>query len=166
MEGTRVQKPEGGGVGKLALGITAGLAGVLAAGYLGLCAYVGTGSAVLPNVELGGISVGGMSQEQAQTAVEEQVDQLLARLAQERPEIKRVSAAAEERLAKRERERAARILPELSSQAQLMKQQVSKFRLKSGGGCMPLISEPASSYDSPSESYRYEDVSYSMNDKY
>ena len=38
MEGTRVQKPEGGGVGKLALGITAGLAGVLAAGYLGLCA--------------------------------------------------------------------------------------------------------------------------------
>ena len=36
MEGTRVQKPEGGGVGKLALGITAGLAGVLAAGYLGL----------------------------------------------------------------------------------------------------------------------------------
>ena len=55
---------------------------------------------------------------------------------------------------------------ELSSQAQLMKQQVSKFRLKSGGGSMPLISEPASSYDSPSESYRYEDVSYSMNDKY
>ena len=60
----------------------------------------------------------GGKQRQCQFKDEEQVDQLLARLAQERPEIKRVSAAAEERLAKRERERAARILPELSSQAQ------------------------------------------------
>ena len=73
MEGTRVQKPEGGGVGKLALGITAGLAGVLAAGYLGLCAYVGTGSTILPNVEIGGVDVGGMSQAQAQTALEEKI---------------------------------------------------------------------------------------------
>ena len=60
----------------------------------------------------------GEKQRQCQFKDEEQVDQLLARLAQEQPEIKRVSAAAEERLAKRERERAARILPELSSQAQ------------------------------------------------
>ena len=73
MEGARVEKPQAGGRGKLALGIAAGVVGILAAGYLGLCAYVGTGSAVLPNVELGGISVGGMSQEQAQTTVEEQV---------------------------------------------------------------------------------------------
>ena len=73
MEGTRVQKPEGGGVGKLALGITAGLAGVLAAGYLGLCAYVGTGSTILPNVEIGGVDVGGMSQAQAKTALEEKI---------------------------------------------------------------------------------------------
>ena len=60
----------------------------------------------------------GGEEKQCTYKYEEQVDQLLARLAQERPEIKRVSAAAEERLAKRERERAARILPELSSQAQ------------------------------------------------
>lgn len=49
---------------------------------------------------------------------EGQVDRLLACLAQERPEIRQVSAAVEERLAKRERERAARVQPELSSQAQ------------------------------------------------
>ncbi|OUN37383.1 ATPase P [Faecalibacterium sp. An77] len=49
---------------------------------------------------------------------EEQVDQLLDCLAKTHPEIKRVSAAAEERLAQRERERAARKKPNLSPEAQ------------------------------------------------
>ncbi len=55
---------------------------------------------------------------------------------------------------------------ELSSQAQLMKQQVSKFRLKSGGGSLVSMPEPAASYDMPSESYGYESTGYSTNDKY
>lgn len=49
---------------------------------------------------------------------EEQVDQLLACLERDHPEIKLVSAAAEKRLAERERERAARKKPDLSPQAQ------------------------------------------------
>ena len=49
---------------------------------------------------------------------EEQVDQLLACLEREHPHIKLVSAAGEQRLAARERERAARKKPELSPQAQ------------------------------------------------
>ncbi|MCI8886565.1 MAG: methyl-accepting chemotaxis protein [Hungatella sp.] len=55
---------------------------------------------------------------------------------------------------------------ELSSQAQLMRQQVSKFRLKSGGSSMIAMSEPVPSYGSGSEDYGYEDMSYSSNDKY
>lgn len=48
---------------------------------------------------------------------EEQVDQLLTCLKQVRPEIKQVSAAAEARLAEREREEAARPRPELTEEA-------------------------------------------------
>ena len=60
----------------------------------------------------------GGKEKQCNFKYEEQVDQLLACLEQEHPEIKRVSAAAEERLAQRERERAARKKPELSPEAQ------------------------------------------------
>ena len=49
---------------------------------------------------------------------EEQVDQLLALLEQSHPEIKRVSAAAEQRLAAREKARRKEKKPELSSEAQ------------------------------------------------
>lgn len=49
---------------------------------------------------------------------EEQVDQLLACLEKEHPEIKRVSAAGEQRLAQREQERAARKKPVLTPPAQ------------------------------------------------
>lgn len=49
---------------------------------------------------------------------EEQVDQLLAVLEKEQPQIKRVSAAAEQRLAEREAEIAAQKKPEISAQAQ------------------------------------------------
>lgn len=59
----------------------------------------------------------GGKEKQCNFKYEEQVDQLLACLAQERPEIKRVSAQAEERLARREREKAAQVLPELTEEA-------------------------------------------------
>ena len=48
---------------------------------------------------------------------EEQVDQMLAYLKQNHPEIKQVSAAAEARLTERERELAARPCPELTGEA-------------------------------------------------
>lgn len=60
----------------------------------------------------------GGKEKQCNFKYEEQVDQLLECLAQTHPEIKRVSAAAEERLAQRERERAARKKPNLSPEAQ------------------------------------------------
>ena len=60
----------------------------------------------------------GGKQRQCNFKEEGQVDRLLACLGQERPEIKRVSAGAEELLAARERERAAQVLPELTGQAQ------------------------------------------------
>lgn len=60
----------------------------------------------------------GGKEKQCNFKYEEQVDQLLACLEKEHPEIKRVSAAAEERLAQREKERAARKKPVLSPEAQ------------------------------------------------
>ena len=60
----------------------------------------------------------GGREKQCNFKYEEQVDQILDCLAKEHPEIKRVSAAAEQRLAQREQERAARKKPDLSPQAQ------------------------------------------------
>lgn len=48
---------------------------------------------------------------------EEDVDRMLARIEAVRPELKRMSAAAEEKLRLRDAERAAKILPELSNRA-------------------------------------------------
>lgn len=59
----------------------------------------------------------GGKQKQCNFKYEEQVDQILAELEKTQPQIKRVSAAAEERLAKRDAELAARRKPELSPQA-------------------------------------------------
>lgn len=59
----------------------------------------------------------GGKQKQCNFKYEEQVDQILAELEKTRPQIKRVSAAAEERLAKRDAELAAQRKPELSPQA-------------------------------------------------
>ena len=64
-------------------------------------------------------------------------------------------------------EQSAAASEELSSQAQLMKQQVGKFRLRSGGGSMMAsVSEPVSTYSAPSEDYSYDNIGYQMNDKY
>lgn len=59
----------------------------------------------------------GGREKQCNFKYEEQVDQLLACLAQQHPEIKRVSADAEARLERRERERAARKKADLSPEA-------------------------------------------------
>ena len=60
----------------------------------------------------------GGKEKQCNFKYEEQVDQLLALLKQSHPEIKRVSAAAEQRLAAREKARRKEKKPELSSEAQ------------------------------------------------
>ena len=60
----------------------------------------------------------GGKEKQCNFKYEEQVDQLLACLKKEHPEIKRVSAAGEQRLAQREQERAARKKPVLTPSAQ------------------------------------------------
>lgn len=55
---------------------------------------------------------------------------------------------------------------ELSSQAQIMRQQVSKFKLKSGSNFSTGMTEPADAYGAPSQNYGYEDAGFSGNDKY
>ena len=60
----------------------------------------------------------GGREKQCNFKYEEQVDQLLAWVAREHPEIRLISAAAEQRLAERERKRAAEIRPDLSPQAE------------------------------------------------
>lgn len=59
----------------------------------------------------------GGKEKQCNFKAEEQVDQLLAFVKQEHPEIKQVSAAAEQRLEQRERERVQQKKPEISGQA-------------------------------------------------
>ena len=59
---------------------------------------------------------------------EEQADQLLMCLEREHPEIKRLSASAEQRLAIREKERAARIKQDLSPQARKQIQKLQDAR--------------------------------------
>lgn len=59
----------------------------------------------------------GGAQKQCAFKHEEQVDQLLSCLEREHPEIKRLSADGEQRLAARERKLAARVRPDLSDQA-------------------------------------------------
>ena len=63
------------------------------------------------------VEYGGGKQKQCNFKYEDQVDQLLEHLSKLRPSIPRLSAEGEARLAQRERERSARVLPELSDQA-------------------------------------------------
>ena len=68
MEGQRVAKSEGGG--KLPLIITGAVVGVLAAAYLGVCAWASSQEAILPNVSVAGIDVSRLTMEQARDTVE------------------------------------------------------------------------------------------------
>ena len=69
MEGNRVKKEAGRGGAKI--GIIAALAAVtiLAAGYLGLSAWVGSSGRILPNVTVSGVDVSGMTPGQANDAL-------------------------------------------------------------------------------------------------
>ena len=67
MDGQRVAKKEGGG--KLPWIITGTVAGVLAAAYIGVCAWASGRDAILPNVSVAGIDVSNMTAEQAQNTV-------------------------------------------------------------------------------------------------
>jgi len=68
MEGQRVAKQEGGG-SKRPWIITGAVAGVLAAAYLGVCAWASGRDAILPNVSVSGIDVSNMTMSQAQETV-------------------------------------------------------------------------------------------------
>ena len=69
MEGQRVAK-SGGGRKKLPWIIAGTAAAVLAAGYLGLCAWAAQRETILPNVSVAGIDVSNMQVEQARKSVE------------------------------------------------------------------------------------------------
>lgn len=73
MEGQRVAKKEGGG--RLPWIITGAVVGILAAAYIGLCAWAGNRQEILPNVSVSGIDVSNMSVEQAQSVIETAVAQ-------------------------------------------------------------------------------------------
>ena len=72
MEGQRVAK---GGGSKLPLIVTGTVAGLLAAAYLGVCAWASGKDEILPNVSVAGIDVSNMLVEQAQDTVEAVVAQ-------------------------------------------------------------------------------------------
>ena len=72
MEGQRVAK---GGGSKLPWIITGTVAALLAAAYLGVCAWASGKDAILPNVSVAGIDVSNMLVEQAQEKIEAAVDQ-------------------------------------------------------------------------------------------
>lgn len=71
----------GGGTGKKAA-IALGAAAVLVlAGYLGLCAYAGSGGGrMAPNTHIGGVAVGGQSTEAAAATLESALEERLAAL--------------------------------------------------------------------------------------
>lgn len=68
MEGRRVAKTGGGG--RLPLIITGAVVGVVAAAYLGVCAWASGREAILPNVSVSGVDVSNLTVEQARSAVE------------------------------------------------------------------------------------------------
>ena len=73
MKGQREAKREGGS--KLPWIITGGVAGVLAAAYIGTCAWASGRSTIFPNVAVAGVDVSNMTVEQAQSAVQAALDQ-------------------------------------------------------------------------------------------
>lgn len=68
MEGQRVAKTGNGG--KLPLIIAGAAVGVLAAAYLGVCAWASGRQAILPNVSVAGVDVSNLTMEQAKNTVE------------------------------------------------------------------------------------------------
>lgn len=75
-----------------------------------------SGKGVFASIPYLVVEYDGGKQKQCNFKIEEEVDQILAQLEKQQPQIKRVSAAAEQRLAAREAELAAQRRPELSPQ--------------------------------------------------
>ena len=79
MEGHRVQKKTKKGPDnpkKKGLWIGIGAAAVVVVGaYVGLCAWVGSSPTILKGVTVGGVPVGGMTQEQAKSTLEQGMEQ-------------------------------------------------------------------------------------------
>ncbi len=73
MKGQREAKQEGGN--RRPWIIAGAVVGVLAAAYIGTCAWASARSAILPNVSVAGIDVSNMTVEQAQNAIESAVEQ-------------------------------------------------------------------------------------------
>lgn len=74
--GKRLAKPDGeakkGRRGLLAAGI---LVAVLAAGYLGLCTWVGASGTTLPGTTAGGVELGGLTRDQVERRLDEELKQ-------------------------------------------------------------------------------------------
>ena len=78
--GKRVAAGSGGGGKKAAVALGA-VAALLLAGYLGLCAYAGSGGGrMAPNTHIGGVAVGGQSTEAAAETLERAMEARLAEL--------------------------------------------------------------------------------------
>lgn len=73
MKGQREAKREGGS--KLPWIITGAVVGVLAAAYLGTCAWAAVRSTILPNVSVAGIDVSNMTVDQAKDVIVDRVEQ-------------------------------------------------------------------------------------------
>ena len=77
MQGRRVEKkpaakkPEGSKKGPI---IAVAVVGVVLAAYLGLCAWVGASDKIMPNVYVLGVDVSGMTEQEAQAAVDQNLD--------------------------------------------------------------------------------------------
>lgn len=76
-----------------------------------------TGKGIFGSIPYLVVEFDGSKSRQFTFKYEEDVDRMLARIEAVRPELKRMSAAAEEKLRRRDAERAAKILPELSNHA-------------------------------------------------
>lgn len=77
-EGKRVQKARQGAKGpKIVLAVVIVLILALAAGYVGLCAYVGRSGRYLPNTSISGVDVSGLTQVEAVYRLDEQLGQKL-----------------------------------------------------------------------------------------
>ena len=74
MAGARELKQSGGKKKKLGIALGAA-AGVVLAGYLGLCAWVGGSGEIMPNVTVGGLDLSGQRLETAQAVVEQALEE-------------------------------------------------------------------------------------------
>ena len=70
MDGARVQKKSGGKPGP-AVWVPAAILAVLLAAYLGLCGWVSASDIILPNVTAAGLDLSGMTQAEAEQAINE-----------------------------------------------------------------------------------------------